>query len=81
MSYEARKDVMTVLPDGLNYDQRSLRRNLVKHFDAMTLTMNKTVLLDGIVGMASTDGVSIAANCRRHRLLHLRLRGPTRLVG
>ena len=58
MRRKARKDVMTVLPDGLDYDQGSLRRDLAKDLDAVALAMNKSVLLDGIVGMTSVDGAS-----------------------
>ena len=80
MRHKARKDVMAVLPDGLDYDQGRLRRNLAKDLDAVALAMNKSVLLDGIVGMTSADGASIAANRSRHRLFRLRLCRPARLV-
>ena len=80
MSDKPGKNVMAVLPDSLDHNQRGFRRNLVKDLDAVPLAMNKAVLLDGIVGVTSADRRSTAANGGCHGLLHLCLCGPASLV-
>jgi hypothetical protein len=80
MGDEARKNVMTVLPYGLDHDQGSFGRNLAKDLDTVALAMNKPMLVDGIVRMAPVYGISIASDCSRDVLLHLCLGRPARLI-
>ena len=81
MGYKARKNMMAILPDGLGYDQRSLRRDLAEDLDAMPLAMNKSMLLDRIVGMAAADRASIPWIASSSASSSLLLRRPARLIG
>ena len=81
MRIEPMQQMMTVLPDGFDYDQRGLEWNVSKHLHAALLAVDEAMPLGGIVGMAALDLEPLAANGGHDRLFCPRLRGPALLVG
>ena len=81
MRVEPVQHVMAVLPDGFHHHQRRVRRDLAKHFHAVLLAVDESVLLLGIVGMAAAYFTPFAADGIHDGLFGLRLRGPAFLVG
>src|ERR1700757_2158487 len=72
---------MAVLPHRFdNYDRR-LGRNLAEHFDAVTLAVNKTVLLERIERMSPANATTMCPHSVHHRLFDAALGGPASLVG
>ena len=81
MRIEPVQQVMAVLPDGFDDDERGVDGNIAKDFHAALLTIDEAVLFDGVIGVAAPDFEPVAANGGHHGLFDARLGGPTLLIG
>src|SRR5262249_55057648 len=75
------QNVMAVLPDGLNHDQRSIRRQSAEYFHPALLTIDEPVALCRIARMATPHFAPFATDGVHNSFFGLRLRGPATLVG
>ena len=75
------QNVMAVLPDRLDHDQRRVRRNPAEDLHAVLLAVDESVPLYGVAGVPAAHVTAFAADGIHHGFFGLRLRRPAPLVG
>jgi hypothetical protein len=80
MAEEPMQNMVAILPDGLDYNQRGLFRNLAEHFHAVLLAVYESVASFGITGMAAAHFAPFSTDGIRDRLFYALLSGPTPLI-
>jgi hypothetical protein len=72
---------VAVLPYGLDYDERSVRRYLAKHLHPILLGVDKTMLLLRVNEVAPLHFIPLLADGAGHSFFDTALRGPAFLIG
>jgi len=80
MSQESRQDMVTVLPNGLRHDERSVWWDIQKHFHPILLTINKPVPFRRIKSVRTFQRPAFSFQRRLNLQLHRSLGSFTFLI-
>ena len=80
MGVESAQNVMAVLPHGFDDDERRTGRDVAKNLHPVFLTVNESVPLGGVVGVAAPDLPSFPLDGSGHSPFDLLLRRPALLI-
>ena len=81
MRIEAGENVVGVLPDGFDDDERRFGRQFAEHLHAVLLAVDEAVAFDGVAGVAAAHLASFVPDGSHDGLFGLRLGRPADLIG